>query len=258
MNNIKYFLIIIVLVTIVFSKSYAVESIPITISPDRDKIIFDGKWTFYWEWKRTSLTDLSYQDGTTMELRTAHQGNFVYVFVDDISDTTYAKGNDKAMICFDTNNNKSTNPDSDDYCFVSVLGSNNPVTLQGNGSLALTNYFEKIPNPNNMTGVGGVSDENDRYTPITHAGYEFKIPTDFVGRSNNYGFYVLVYHAHDDKYYSWPENSTDTGFLHVASPSKWGNLVSPDSSLPEFPIPVMILLPSLVFILYLTRNKIQR
>jgi hypothetical protein len=188
-------------------------------------------------------------------LRTAHQGNFIYVFIDDISDTIYAKGSDKAMICFDTRNDKSKNPDSDDYCFISTLGSHYPLTLRGNSLLALTGYFEKISNPTNLSGVGGISDENDRYTTTPHAGYEFKVPTDFVGRLNTYGFYVLVYHANNDKYYSWPENSTGIGFLHLASPSEWGNLVSPDSSLPEFSTPILALILSLIFITYLTRNK---
>jgi hypothetical protein len=252
--GIKFYLLIIVLVTIVFTKSYEIESIPITISFDREKVIFDGKWTSALEWKRSSLTDLIYQDGK-VELRTAHQGNFIYVFIDDILDTTFTNGSDKATICFDTLNDKSIIPDSGDYCFVSTLGSYYPLTLQGNGSLAATNYFKKISNPKNLVAVGGISDENDRYITTPHAGYEFKIPTNFLGRESIYGFYMVLYHANNDKYYSWPENSTGIGLTHIPSPSLWGDLVSPDSSLPEFSTPIIIFISSLIFITYLTRRS---
>ena len=55
----------------------------ITISPSMDKVNFDGKWTFFWEWKQTSLNTISYNDGTQIQLRTAHQGNFIYVLIDE-------------------------------------------------------------------------------------------------------------------------------------------------------------------------------
>ena len=245
------------MISFVFGRSFAIESIPITISPDRDKVIFDGKWTFYWEWKRTSLTDLKDHNDVIMELRTAHQGNYIYFFVDDISDTAYTKQGDHAIICFDTKNDKSIKPDSDDYCFISSLGSNNPISLQGN-DIGLFNYFKKIPNPKNLTAVSGISDQNDRYSSIPHAGYEFRIPTELVGRSNDYGFYLIVYHAHENRYYSWPENSTGNGLLHISDPSEWGNLVSPDSSLPEFPIPLMIFILPWFLIIFISRYKILK
>lgn len=60
-------------------------------------------------------------------------------------------------------------------------------------------------------------------TAINH--YEFKIPTDLVGRSADYGFYVEVYHASSNTVYSWPQGVTTTVPLEIPSPTKWGDLI---------------------------------
>jgi hypothetical protein len=251
----KYCLAIILVTLFTMGNAFAIESIPITISSTMDKIVFDGKWTFFSEWKRSSLTTMSYDDGTEIQLRTAHQDNFIYVFVDAISDTSLDKGTDRAMVCFDINNDKTTAPDSDDYCFVDVLDGKRSFVLQGGSPLGINDYFEKISEPDGFIGISSVSDANDRYTPVPHPGYEFKIPTDFVGRSDIYGFYVNVYDAHTNKFYSWPENTTAENSLHIASPNKWGELISPDKSLPEFPWPSLALLSSVFFAIFLTKFK---
>ena len=77
---ILFALIIICILT--SSNVFAIEPIMITISADRDNVIFDGKWTFYREWKNTSLDTINFVDGNAFELRTAHQGNFIYVMID--------------------------------------------------------------------------------------------------------------------------------------------------------------------------------
>ena len=45
------------------------ESIMIPQSDVMNKVIFDGKWTYFYEWKRSGLTDLSYNNSTAVELR---------------------------------------------------------------------------------------------------------------------------------------------------------------------------------------------
>ncbi len=125
-------------------------------------------------------------------MRTAHQENFVYVFLDVIIDKRLDKGSDKAVICFDIENDKNEFADSDDYCFIATLGKEIGSTLQGESSLD-TNNFQNIQNPEGFIGIGAVSDENDRYSIIPHASYEFRIPTDLIGRSDNYGYYVGIY-----------------------------------------------------------------
>ncbi len=254
LDNKKIFLIIICIIAFGTKSVAATEPIMITISSDMNKIIFDGKWTFYTEWKRSSLNTLSYNDSALIQLRTAHQDNFIYVFVDAVSLTQFDKSHDMAVICFDKHNNKITIPNEDDYCFLATLDGKDPVTLQGDSQFVSTNNFKNISNPDGFIGIGGISDENDRYTPNSHSGYEFKIPTDVVGRSDTYGFYLGVYDSRSNKVYSWPQDIISDSPLQIPSPSKWGEIVSPDKSLPEFPWSFFVLSVA-ILLLYITRKK---
>jgi hypothetical protein len=236
-------------------KTVYAESIMIPQSDVMNKVIFDGKWTYFYEWKRSGLTDLLYNNSTTIELRTAHQDNFIYVFIDNLSDTSIDKGADSATICFDTKNEKSLKADSNDYCFVTTLDGSNSFVLQGSSPLGSNSNFKKIDNPPGFIGISSVSDANDRYTDVPHTSYEFRIPTDFVGRSDTYGFYVGVYDSHSNKIYSWPQSVTVDSLLQIPSPSKWGELVSLDKSLPEFPWPILALVSSLAIITFMTRRS---
>jgi len=231
------------------------EPVMITISNDRENIIFDGKWSNLSEWKQSSLDELMFDNQNKIILRTAHQGDFIYVFIDAISDFNLDKGADKAIVCFDGNNDKTTLAGKDDFCFGVSLGNNNGFVLQGGSNIALSNNFKKIPNPIGFIGIGGVSDQNDRYTQTPHSSYEFKIPIELLDRSDNYGFYVTVYDANLDKFYSWP-NVNPQKPLKIPSPAMWGDIISPDKSIPEFDWPVFLLLPSLLLVIYLTRKKI--
>ena len=215
------------------------EPILITISPDMEKVIFDGKWTFYTEWKPSSLTTISFDDKQII-LRTAHYENFIYVFVDPISDYTLDKGMDKATVCFDAQNNKSKLSDKNDYCFSSTLGHKQGTVFQGGSINGVYGNFQKIPNPNNFIAISNESDENDRYTNIPHPSYEFKIPTDLIKRSNNYGFYLSVYDASSNTFYSFPKETIRENILKIPSPDQWGDIVSPDKSLPELHLPLLI------------------
>ena len=248
---------LIIVCTLTSSNVFAIEPIMITISADRDKVIFDGKWTFYKEWKNTSLDTMNFVDGNAFVLRTAHQGNFVYAMIDATTFTKVNDHTDKATICFDSNNTKSIIPDAGDYCFIATIGENQPVTLQGGSELVFTNHYKKISNLPELRGVGGVSDENDRYSVTPHESYEFKIPTDLIGRSDKYGFYIEVLNSH--KLYTWPtQNSTSLDISKISSPDKWGEIVSPDKSLPEFPTPVITLVIGFSLFIYMTKTKLIR
>jgi hypothetical protein len=218
-----------------------------------DNVIWNGKWTFYDEWKESSLYTLSYNDGTFMQLRTAYEGNFIYVLIDAVSMTHYNQGSDRAIICLDGNNDKNKVADDDDYCFGVALGNNNPFVLRGGSPLNQTYHFTNIANPG-VIGVASISDENDHYTPIPHSSYEFRIPIDLLGRSDVYGFYLGVYDFHVKKIYAFPENLTSVSQFGIPSPSQWGEIVSPDKSLPEFPVPIVALLGAFVTVILITRK----
>ncbi|MHA7733550.1 hypothetical protein [Nitrosopumilus sp. S6] len=212
------------------------DQIPISISDKMTDVIFDGKWTFSKEWKHSSLVESS-----DLKIRSAHQGEFVYFMLNYVSDTSYAKNSDRAMICFDTKNNLSFNPDSDDYCFLAVVGKINGHILQGGTPFPLTNHLEKIPNHKEYVGIGNFSDGNDRYSKIPHSTYEFKIPTEVIGRSNVYGIYIEVFDSNSGKKISWPSNPQSENPQSIPSPQNWGQLISIDSSLPEFSLPMLTL-----------------
>lgn len=235
--------------------AFATNQIPITKSFTMDKINFDGKWSFYTEWKQSSWNQLAYDDGTTIQLRTAHQGNFIYVFIDDVNTNLWSIGSDRATVCLDSNNNKSTIPDLDDYCFVTTLFGKHEFTLQGGSPLAFTSNLRTISNPAGFTAIGSISDENDRYTNVPHPSYEFRIPIELIGRSADYGFYVGVYHSQSNRVYSWPQDIAPKTSLGIPSPSEWGEIVSPDRSLPEFPLPTLSLVPAFFLVIYLSRLR---
>ncbi len=224
------------------------EPILITSSLQMENVIFDGKWTFPTEWKYSSFNEFT-NDGMVIILRSAHQDNFIYFYVDVLSDQTFNKGSDKATICIDGQNNKNIISDHDDFCFSSTLGNNQGVVFQGGSINAITGNFQNIPNPENFIGLGNISDENNRYSKEPHVSHEFKIPIDLIQRSDNYGFYLSVYDADSNVHFTWPYELQSENFLKIPSPDNWGDLVSPDKSLPELNLPLFVLIISILTII---------
>ncbi len=245
-----------ILILLAIPAASASEPIMITVSSSMDKVIFDGKWTFYTEWKQSSLNTISFSDGTSIQLRSAHQGNFIYILIDEVSKTRFNKHSDMAVICFDKNNSKSTTPNENDYCFGISFDSKNPFTLRGGSPLEETGHYMKIQNPDGLVGASGVSDENDRYTNVPHASYEFRIPTDTVGRSDDYGFYLALYDKNSNHVYAWPEEITSDTLIKIPPPKNWGEIISPDKSLPEFPLPLAMMVSSFFIITLVTRRQL--
>ena len=233
---------------------FAEEPVPTTYSEETDKIIFDGKWTFTREWKESSLNSWKLNDGTNLVLRTVHDGNYVYVFMDYLSDTSNDKGTDRATVCFgDSNHSKIA--DKDYYCFVVTLGNNNPIVLQGGSPTAISGNFKKISNTD-FVGVGTISDKGDRYTTVPHASYEFKIPLDLIGRKDQYSFYLSIYDFHKGTTQTWPRDIHLGNNFEIPSPYYWGTFYSPDKSLPEFPISFLVLVITMVVIVGVSRMKL--
>ena len=244
--KIYFVLIIILFLSLLPNQIYGIEKIDeknilITKSSSMKEINFDGKWTFYKEWKQSSWNPIKSDENTVFHLRTAHQGNFIYVLIDAISDTSTNIGLDKATVCIDSKNNKSKFLDNDDYCFIVqlkernfidvLLNKQNNFIIQGNSHSKSFKELEKIK-VKEFVGIGTISDNEDKYSTVPHASYEFKIPIELVGRSDNYGFYVNVFDDNSNVVYSWPEDIKLENF-DIPSPLLWGNLISPDKSLLE-------------------------
>ncbi len=256
----KMKLIFLTLMILVFSLSientFAIsEPILITKSSSMEHIIFDGKWTNYSEWKQSSHNTYTFGDGEVIiHLRTAHFENYIYVFVDPVNDLTLDEKMDEATVCFDGKNNKSKIHDTNDFCFSVSLGNDEGTVFQGNSIEESLISMQIISNPDNFIATSSVSDENDRYTKEPHPSYEFKIPIELLERSDNYGFYLSVYDASLDKFYSWPENSTRENSSDIPPPSEWGDIISPDKSLPELSFPILIF-TILIFTIILVQSK---
>ena len=245
------FIILIFLLLPLMNSVYGIESILISISSSMDKVIFDGKWTNELEWKESSWDSISSNYGT-FHLRTAHQGDFIYILLDSVGDQSIDHISDRALVCIDGNNDKTIVANSDDYCFFVALNGKQGFVYQGGSSLSINGYFKKILNTDGFIGVGSKSDQNDKYSKIPHTSYEFKIPLNLFDRSNIYGFYVLVFDASSNQYSSWPTGILPDGAFDIPSPSKWGELVSPDKSIPEFNLPLLAMIPALFLVIYFT------
>jgi hypothetical protein len=236
---------VLVLSLLIFPNAYASEPLKITQSASMENITFDGKWTHSKEWKQSSLEYIII-DGKEINLRLAHYEQFIYVLIDAEDETTLNFEKDFAIICFDGENEKSTTFDSNDFCFKLKLGSNSGETLKGNSS---ENNFSKIDNHSDLILISSQSGEHNRYSDKPHGVYEFRIPIELINRSNNYGFFMML-HDEQGKTYSWPSNivnSTNT----IPHTNMWGDIISPDNTLPEFhwiPLILIITTMSIIFV----------
>ena len=252
-NTLKIVFSVILLSIFSWGFAFGDEPILITKSVYMDKIDFDGRWSFQTEWKKSSLNTLTYDDGMTIYLRTAHQGEFIYVFVDPVSDIHLDKHSDRALICFSGENNKSNLPNSDDYCFGTTLDVSKTFTYQGGSPFKFTSHFRQIESPENYIAISSVSNEYDRYSKIPHPSYEFRIPTELVGRSSQYGFFLSVYDAYNNKAYLWPQNITINNPFQIPGPNLWGEMISPDKSLPEFNMPIIAFVSTIFLLVLITK-----
>lgn len=217
----------------------------ITKSTDMEDVIFDGKWTFGTEWKKSSSESIMYDDGKQIFLRTAHYEDYIYIMINFVNDHSLDINSDKATVCFDPNNKRELKPTENDFCFSVTLGKSTGQTFSGESNLVNKGFLKKVNNFEGFVAVADSSDENDRYNNIPHSTYEFKIPIDQIGRTDNYGFFFSVFEASSNKFYTWPKDIRENIF-DFPSPQKWGIIVSPDKSLPELPWNIVIFISFLI------------
>lgn len=220
----------VILISINYSYAFS-ETILITSSNLLNDAIFDGTWTFEKEWKFSSFNEYRFNDHMKFVLRSAHQDEYLYFYIDAVNDHTIDKGLDKATICIDGNNNKNIISDLDDFCFSTTLGNKQGVVFQGGSINGVTGNFQKISNHENFLGISDVSNEKNRYSKILHPTYEFKIPIDMIQRSDNYGFFISVYDDSSNIFYTWPNESMRESFFKIPPPNLWGDVISPDKSI---------------------------
>ena len=209
-----------------FQKNIEFESPQIfsTLSNTMSNVSFDGKWSFGQEWKESTLNQFG-NDAFPMILRIAHFDDFLYVHVNNLFDLTNNKSADRTIVCLSPIH---SNPENDYFCFVASRGINSGHTLEGNAQSYFDGNLKLISNPPNFIGIGGTSSVGDRYLITPHAAYEFKIPLDFVGKSNDYRF--LVKTVDGDNVYTFPENLMNSP-NGIPSMDYWGILSSKDKTM---------------------------
>ena len=108
LKKIIFFSLVVFLICFIQNSAKAEnDPVMITISNDKENLVFDGKWSNVNEWKQSSLNEFIFEDKNKIILRTAHQGDFIYILIDAILDFNLDKGADKAIVCFDANNDNS-------------------------------------------------------------------------------------------------------------------------------------------------------
>jgi len=233
-----------------FPAIFAQET-PITESGSMQNVIFDGKWTFEQEWKASALEQIETPHAFTY-IRTAHQDDFIYVMLDVANDKQPSQ-DDIGIVCF-RNLENNTMDMSDGHCFQTNPINTKAKTVKWQAS---SQSFIEVQNPEGLVFVGGVSDQNDRYSKTPHPSYEFKIPVEFLGRYDRYGFFVGVYDSETHSSYTWPENINVDLSSELPSTSTWGMIISPDKSLPEYPIPILVLGVTVMAVILLSlKNRI--
>lgn len=234
----------------ILNETFAEE--PIIITEAKPIQVIDGKWGFTSEWKESEYIGLSYDNGGKLVLRILHDRDYIYVLVDNLGDTFPNNGEDRATICL---NSKNENIEKNDYCFIVTLNRKNSIVLEENPLHTTNSKFKRIFKTE-FEGMGDVT-VTDRHSVVSHVTYEFKIPVDLVGRSNEYQFYVAVYEAQNNYTLTWPKYITLKNNFDIPPTSSWGTMISPDKSLPEFPLSISILVITMIVIIAISRIKVD-
>lgn len=208
----------------------------------------DGAWTTPTEWQVASENVISNENNWTAYLRIEHNGTYLFVLIDFISDQSNSSSNN-AWIYFDTKDDGGTLPQTDDYSFDSTG------FRQINGSAAPPQWVNITP-PAGAVMAKGFSHLNDPYDNTTdHEIYEFRVPCSFLGGGHIYGFYAVVMDSSTYTILHWPVASADP-----SDPNLWGDIYSGTQFVPELSLSSIIpLLLSITFVTtVLSRRKRTR
>jgi len=243
-----YWVLFLIPVFFLINDAYG-EEIWITFSEQTNEIILDGIWTDRTEWKTSSEDVIIIDDDNRFAIRSAHDRNNIFLLIDFITDQKISNS-DKMILCIGP-----ANLDSEinvkEYCFTLKFNSNNLNIIELQKNEQKINYVE-VKNELDVEAKSGVSNLHNRYSKIPHTSYELKIPVDKIGRDNVYNFYLKLYDADTNRYFTWP-NNMEKDNSDIPLIEKWGKLVSPDKTIPEFGIPMTILMITITSIIISTK-----
>jgi hypothetical protein len=201
--------------------SYSFENVFILVSgQDQPNISIDGRQTDISEWSGANRQTVESQDGAPFMLLAVHDSDYLYLRL-ELGDQS-EHSTDQAYICFDTDHDGGSF-DEGDYCFYIGMTEKQLKAIQGIGEDSAERWREA--NPEGAAASSGISESTYISTP--HAFYEFRIPLELVGDSDEFGFYALVIDGNTDKRYDIP--STGRSSMIVPDPYRWGLMVFLDS-----------------------------
>jgi hypothetical protein len=238
MKSVLFFLLIL---SLSFPLAFA-DELFITYTDADSQIILDGIWSHKHEWKKSSETIVKQDEQQLFVLRYAHNYETIFVLVDVVSDN-FINSNDKAVLCFDSEMKKESSDSI--YCFEKIFDKE-IITFTNNPSLK---EYIQIKNFSGLNATSGESNEFDRYSKKPHTSFEFQIPINEIGRSDVYKFYAEIYDDEKNQIMTWPANSEDES-LEISNSTKWGKMISPDKTIPEFSSPLTIFLFLIIPILF--------
>jgi hypothetical protein len=208
-----------------------------------DTPVIDGVWTSANEWSQASLTFANYTDNTQLVIKAKHDLDSLYVLLEMPKDSRI---DGHGVVCLDTLSDGGPYMKADDYCF--ALGSSLKV-YRGDGRTTIMK--DEVAVTREVQAARGLTASHSPYGSGEHMSYEFKIPLkEFGPIATDYGLYVnFDTRGQTDSfthYYSWPDLETDS-YLNAASPRSWGQIsLSPDANVPEFSMPVIGAIASIV------------
>jgi hypothetical protein len=201
----------------------------------------DGIWTNSSEWSDATLIELSNGVNETANVRLKHDGIYVFVLIDFLTDVVH-NTYDQGGVCIDAANNGGGLPQTDDYLF-SLLAGQAPTFLYtfrgtGNGNKSEDAWsLTVVPEADGQAGFAPGQYGNDSI----HMIYEFQIPCTIWPATSSYGFYVYVFDYHTSTFLEWPAGAGG-GWRRIAegepqyvppSPDHWGSIMG--DFIPEFP-----------------------
>lgn len=210
------------------NKMMAVYYSEILAPSSTNAVTIDGKWTTPDEWNDAVEVPMEYSpwgdhnaNGTTY-LKVKHDGSYLYVLVDYVSDTTpYSPGIgywwEGVSVCFDPERNGGWKPQSDDYLYNIGVATGQQYKAKVEVSGGKWNWPSQTDTSEiiQKSIVFSSDTTNDPYTTAKHSIYEFKIP---LPDKKEVGFFVSAADHGAMSYMTWPGKTWD------GNPQAWGVL----------------------------------
>lgn len=232
--------IVLTLFLIVFAAAlpliYATDSNTVEANFSEVKPRIDGEFTSESEWDNASVTNFQ-SNGRDFFLLSKQDINYVYLMLDGVDFQTDPERKDvsvryQSTICFDTNNDKGSERQPDDFCHTYTV--NNEF---GNWTMSqiAPKKFDSEGNPSHLDlppwsfrDGWGFGSQNDQFEQSDHLTYEIRVPKKMLRSEGDIGFTFEMYFdsAHDELVQLvdgivWPSESDKE------DPSTWGTLFLP-------------------------------